>query len=463
MRIIYSIRKFIVRPRFLFASLVGLALGAVLCMLPLQRPRAVLAFESPASLAPEHRRLWFSPDSRWLATVGYVADDDDPFDHEEIGVFHVATGAHHVKLAGFKHHHAAMSGYASFTPRQLKKLAERKLDGPSVGYLDAGGNILTLEKLDAWDAPKAPFFNHFLRSFAFAPDGRTAAGQSTSGRVLVWDLDTGNVEAEYQLPRDKDQKTWFAQVVYTQEGRLLAEERVTERMWDVAAGRAAFDLPALAKYDGWSDEGWSTDPAYPGFRVRRAGAQVCAHNLSTGQTARIDHPMDDWLRPAALSGNGQVLCGFDHPPGTVELVVYDPDTRGWNRLPHADRCYAPALSHDGRWLAVRFEPSGEAPWWRRWLERFHESPHGNKAHFVIAYEVPNGWENLRVMGGQLAAFAPDGATLTVVDAMGQVQLWDFPARAPWAYIFGGAVLAAAVAYLLPALRFRRQKTPKASR
>jgi len=46
---------------------------------------------------------------------------------------------------------------------------------------------------------------------------------------------------------------------------------------------------------------------------------------------------------------------------------------------------------------------------------------------------------------------------------GQVQFWDFPAPAPWTYLFGGTALAAAPAYLLPALRLCRQKAPKAAR
>src|SRR5262249_44425620 len=123
-----------------------------------------------------------------------------------------------------------------------------------------------------------------------------------------------------------------------------------------------------------------------------------------------------------------------------------------------------ALSHDGRWLAARFDPGAEPSWWRRWLGNLISLPTGPQAFVVRTFALNRWWSNdLEVPGGQRAAFAPDGRTLAVVDSSGQVQLWDFPARTPWALVLGSGALAAAAAYGLPALwrgrRRRKEGTP----
>jgi WD40 repeat protein len=393
------------RPRAFVALLVGLATGAVAYALPLQRPRAVL------SLAPipqptfnaEYFRLWFSPDSRWLITQGDVQEDEDDMGSEKLILWEVATGTQRVVLSGDEYEN--------------------------------------------------------LCSLAYAPDGQTVAGLSRRGWVTVWELDTGCVRSKYDL-RWKVTATRFAELIYTPQGRLLARERhPSGGIWDVTSACFLVDLPALPEQEDRDDRnGWLA----PGFRTSWEETRTCVHRLGTDRIWDIPVPAHTELLGRGLSGDGQVLVGWDPVAGVSRSyrgLVYDRDAKTWRRLPQLDKGGA-SLSHDGRWVAAMHENNEELPAWYVWLTDFLDIPRQRRTH-LVAVEVATGREDLCVHGILLAAFAPDGATLAVVNLRGQVELWDFPARTPWTTMAVSAILAGGVTYVLAILRSRRRGKPEA--
>lgn len=394
----------LLRWRVFVSLLVGLSVGALVYALPLQRPRAVLSLGSipQPTFNAEYFRLWFSPDSRWLITQGDILEDDGGATREMLTLWDVATGTEWAVLS------------------------------------------------------KDEYEN--LCSMAYAPDGLTVAGLSRNGRVTVWELETRRVRSRHDLRR-KVTDTRFAEVFYTPQGRLLARERhPSGGVWDVASASFLVDLPALLEQENRDDrEGWLA----PGFRVGWNDAGYRIHKLGTDRVWTIPPPNVE-LVSAQLSGDGKVIGGWamatDHPR-TYCGLIYDRDGCFWRRLPQLAGCGG-SLSHDGRWVVALCEHNEEPPPWYVWLRDFLDIPGQRKTH-LVAVEVATGREDLCVHGILLAAFAPDGATLAVVNLQGQVELWDFPARTPWTTIAVSAILAGGVTYLLAVLRSRGRGKPEA--
>src|SRR5262249_9254905 len=101
-----------------------------------------------------------------------------------------------------------------------------------------------------WQAVGSPLVpDDSVEAVAFSPDGHTLAMATTSGRILLWDLQT---RERRELPRAHAYTVTC--VNFSPDGRSLASARLdrTIRLWNVASGRPLMILNARDLNPGYA-------------------------------------------------------------------------------------------------------------------------------------------------------------------------------------------------------------------
>jgi WD40 repeat protein len=384
--------KHFLRPRVFLSLLAGLAVGAVLYVLPIERPRRVL---------PAWNASWgvyYSPDSRRLVTIHIQTDPNVP--REKQGAARLWD---------------AMTG-------ELIAELETECD--------------------------------LVASVVFSPDSQRVAASNEQGDIKLWDVDTGWPLGSYRM---KGWEEWRAapRLAFSAHGRLLWHDPAKHTMRDAETGHEVFDFSqaALEQRSGT----WST-----GFYLIGGAQTVRVIQLATGkQVAEFPLPQPGHeLRRAALTPDGQVLVAFVSPPmgargGPIGpspgvAFLWDRPGQAAVRFPEADPAQDFVLAADGASLAMHLQQPPQG--WLDWLLRRGSDPQ----HAVVVYDLATGRETGIIRGGLHACFAPDGKTLAVGRVGGAVELWDLPLRKAWFVIAGGALVAAALAWLLLGRLLRRR-------
>jgi len=137
--------------------------------------------------------------------------------------------------------------------------------------------------------------------------------------------------------------------------------------------------------------------------------------------------------------------------------IFDARTGAFQRLPAADAKSWSALSPDRFWLITGADVLHRYERWRRFLPEWAR-PRPKCASEI--HDLSREWHVAHFPGVTGAKFSPDGQTLALIGDDGTVQLWDIPLRTPWAIVATRAMLAAAIVYMMTALRLHRRGKPE---
>jgi WD40 repeat protein/tetratricopeptide (TPR) repeat protein len=319
-------------------------------------PRAVLFHEN----SPEIHMIALSPDGQIVATA--CGDG-------AIRLWDTATG----KALG-----------APFGTPQRPKRAPLPTEAPNNPVLD-GFRLLAPEEDPAF-------------AVAFSPDGRWIAGGTLRGRVLVWEISSGQLLREFQHHDGSKDEAFISDrgVVWANNG-----------------------IAALAfRPDGKA------------LMAAGAGGLVRLWNPSTGEKlADLDNPGS--INDAVFSPDGQSLvvgCAVHDPTSPTQGVVVLWDTATgkprYNR--QEGQVYKIAFSPDGRWFATGCRKgqagkvAGEAQLW----ETATGKPVGPPSRFEELLSV--------------VAFSPDGRHWLAAGTAGTVRLFDREAGLRFEGRAGGA-------------------------
>lgn len=293
-----------------------------------------------------------------------------------------------------------------------------------------------------------------INSVAYSPDGATIAGRQERGQILLWDRATGRLRDQIWNDALKDAHP-NAHIVFNSEGRLLFQ---VGQNWTlmryVDTSQVAFDFRSeVSKLSSGTIN-------HQGFYLAAGNRQAVVVRLDTGERiARFTLSDGEMDVNGGLSPDGRSYAAIFWTNAN-RVVVWTSETgttlppipwliNAWNvqnRL---------ALANDAALLAVytTYHP-------RKWILFGEESK--EPRHRIHLIEPKMAQEVGRIEGGQRAVFAPDGQTLAVTLANGDVQLWDVPMRKPWEWIGLAAAGSVVLTYLLLTSwrkrRLRRQGT-----
>jgi WD40 repeat protein len=390
--------KHFLRPRVVLALLAGLAVGWVLYLAPLERPRLAL----PAWHASWG--LYWSPDSRRLVTT------------------HLHTGAD--------------------VPPE-KRGAARLWDATT-------GELIAVLEQDA----------ELLAGAVFSPDRRRVAAGNDKGNIKLWDADTGSPLGSYRMKGWEEWQS-AAALVFSPKGRLLMQDPSRPKMYDAETGAEAFDFAAAvgkttcSSYGGTSGLCVCEDDDTVRIIALDTGRHVGdfalpePHQLANHATLSRDGQV-------LVARMGRRLAAHESPFSTLHGPAFVWDRPGAMPRPFPPLDGAPDfdLSPDGQWLAIHFHvPRSDWLSSLAWL-----LPGGRDPQNVVrVYNVATGRERGVIHGGLRAAWSPDGRTLAVSPVGGAVELWDFPLHKRWVLIVAGAAVATLGAWLLLGLRLRRPR------
>jgi hypothetical protein len=135
----------------------------------------------------------------------------------------------------------------------------------------------------------------FVRSLAFAPDGRRALSTGRDQTVRLWDVNTGQQLQAFNVP-----KVWLTAICFTPDGqRALTGNGSAVSIWDLSTGRE------IGRLLGHAEDVLAVAVSADGNRIVSAGVD---------QTVRVWH----------LPSGQELLCLTGHQ-GEVSAVAISPD------------------------------------------------------------------------------------------------------------------------------------------
>lgn len=289
-------------------------------------------------------------------------------------------------------------------------------------------------------ADKEPY--KAVQGIAFSTDGARLAVTAKDGTIRIWDVATGLV-TQTLFGQAEGQAQWINDAVFLDAHRLIsASQDGTVRLWDAGKGRQE------AVWHGHTS-GVTSVARHPDGRVitasldrtLRAWDPARSRSVGTGEAMYGLAFSNDGLRLAMTGWTGLVRTIDTRTQSELARFVGH-DQSGvrldWNR----DGEFFATTGNDGKTVLWK-APAGEKVTELLALDDSRVEPviFHPKEKFVSGaaaggttkvWHVPSGAEVATLAEGDAAvsdlAWTPDGETLAVGSADGQVRLWDWKTR-----------------------------------
>ena len=280
-------------------------------------------------------------------------------------------------------------------------------DGVSLACGDQQGRILlwnvaTGDVTATLDGRPGP-----LRSLAFSPDGRTLAALTVSSKLILWDMKTGERQV---LQEDQDEH-----------GEVVANPNAVNR------------LPSTARAVTYAPDGRTVATAHHFIRLGRPPGEIRLWDVNTGKSSGV-LTCDAGVEAVAYAPDGAALAA-----GTVkgDILVWDTATLAARDAPGPAGGRAGeslAFSPDGRFLAYGGGWGSGLQDVTLWDVRTREQKSvgrgdGDTSYITSFAFSPNG--RILAVGGNVRTTAA-AAGLTSFGRAGRVQLWVVATREPLA-------------------------------
>jgi WD40 repeat protein len=381
------------------------------------------------------RSVVFAPDGRTFAAAGFHMD-------KRIGIFDVETGRRLRTLGGLAEWEVDACAIAPDGRRLAASGVDRRI---LVWDLESGELVLKIADL----AARVP-------ALAFSPDGATIAGGS-DGLVRLWDAATG--EARRTL---EGQRGWVCTLAYSRDGKTLASgscdwgyhrghgwplpqgrgpERCEWRVWDVATGeakRVVQDTGRLLSLTIAPDGG---------SLACGLGREVRLYELSSAGAGYVLTTHDDGVTSVAFTADGRAVISGSHDQ-TVQRTSAGTGKPDWRAPGWYEQVNAVALSLDGSLLATG-SSDGRVALGARQPGEQRTGPGA-----VRLWDARTG-RMLRQLGGgteqiMAVSISPDGGRVAAAgggaDGEGVVAVWETSGSKVWSVgDHGEEVLAVAFA------------------
>jgi WD40 repeat protein len=264
----------------------------------------------------------FSPDGRWLATVG----------DQTAQVWDTVTGALKARLVG----HRGSIRSLDWSPDSRMVATGSgdwtvKLWNAETGDLKATlvAHTKTTGKFKKWLLNEPTENEHLLRAaVSFSPDGRSVVTTCNDWTAELWDAASGQLKAtlgghleSYGRPGldvviGQPRQEMILRAAFSPDGRLVATEGYLEtKLWDASTG----ELKLTLKHVGWSDMTFSPDGRLFGLiRVEDKEGRPGPAGLWDVKAADL---------AATLNGFSDVVKDIQWAPDSRALLTISPDER----------------------------------------------------------------------------------------------------------------------------------------
>ena len=337
------------------------------------------------------RQAAFSPDGRWLVSVG---EDANVIVWDFAARMSVATLTDHTKTVTS----------VEFSP-----------DGK---WFATGSEDHTVIVWDTASREKAAVLQGhqgIVIAIAFSPDGRllaTASHESddNKGHIILWDVGT------WKNIRLLDARLGsYGRLNFSRDSRFLISSR--PQKWDLSTGQQV--PPDFGDALNWM----ALSPDATRMAMMGSGGSVLVHDLIHHKTATYQDVHQDSGRAAAFSPDGRFVA-----TGADDIVLWDAKTMtNLGRLEYPSIVWNVSFSPDSRWLV---------------------STHGDGAVLIWDVEARKRLadfnEHCEPVRG--VAFSPDGKEIASAGEDRSVFIWNAETRRKEAVLLGHASRLTAVAF-----------------